>query len=138
MLEWVKVLNREIHTDETIAQLRQLRIALQEIILANLPDARPGQKWAFLKFFNLRKFEEAIKAVASAAYTDTGYQERSHKELKPSAAFTNNRLAQMPGQLVQHSNRAAAGKRLLECAEFVEDKDKAERKSVVSALNTWT
>ena len=64
----------------------------------------------------LHKFEECIKEVASAAYTDTTYQERSHKDLKPSALHTNNHTADRQGQMVRHAAHASASRHLLDAA----------------------
>jgi len=99
LLEWRQLVCREIHTGATIAGTQELCIALQNILKDQLGGIRGGQDWGFLKFFDTRKFEEIIKVVASAAYTDTGYQERSHKNLKPSAAHTNNHANSAAGQV---------------------------------------
>lgn len=55
-------------------------------------------QWKTLKFFSLRKFESAIAFTGSAHLTDTSSHERTHKDTKRVARFTNNhaeKLAQM-------------------------------------------
>jgi len=43
LLEWRKLVCREIHTDATIAEMQELRIALQNILLDLLCGIRGGQ-----------------------------------------------------------------------------------------------
>lgn len=48
------------------------------------------KNWAFPKFFLMREFERSIKWLGCAHWASTGFGERSHTDLKPHAAFTNN------------------------------------------------
>jgi len=79
--------------------------------------------------------------VASAAYTDTGYQERSRKNPKPSAAHTNNHANSAAVQVLRHFLSAATADRLLEATAEMEDA-KAELVSaalarIVTCIASW-
>lgn len=44
-----------------------------------------------LKLHFMYKFEHWPSSVAGASYTSTSENERTHKDVKPAAGFTNNR-----------------------------------------------
>lgn len=119
---------REIYTEANVAEMSARRLTLQALLEERLAHLRGVRGWKLPKFFALRKFEEIIRMLASPAYCDTGYQERSHKDIKPSARFTNNHPSQVAGQMVRHSVRSSAARRLLEASAG----DKKERRSLVS------
>ena len=62
-------------------------------------DIAPSKNWAFRKFYIMRLFEQAIPRFGSANWCSTAFGERSHKDMKSQAAFTNGREEQMDLQV---------------------------------------
>ena len=137
LLEWHQLANYEIHTEATIAELRERCLTLQAEILKL---KRGGKEWAIPKFFNIRKFHEYIELVASAPFTDTGFLEALHKALKGSAGHTNNRPNDMDTQLSKHAQRSAAAQRILDAVQGASKELEGlswKRLSMVSQILFW-
>ena len=62
-------------------------------------DIAPAKNWAFRKFYIMRLCEEAIQRFGSANWCSTAFGERSHKDMKAQAAFTNGREEHMDMQV---------------------------------------
>jgi hypothetical protein len=120
------MIHQEIHTDESIAAIdQQCRILIKSIEKVS----RGGNEWKLPKIFRLRLFAESIKRTGCASLTNTGPQERHHKDLKISEGFTNNHRGQVELHFRHHSTREAAAKRVLAAAE---PETKQERTSMAS------
>lgn len=63
------------------------------------PDIAPGKNWAFMKFYLMRLYEQDIQRFGSANWCSTAFGERSHKDMKAQAAFTNGREEHMDLQV---------------------------------------
>ena len=113
LLEWHHLLCREIHTPATILKLRELCTTLQRLLIDKLTPYRGGRVWKIPKFFALRKFAAAIKAFAASCFTDTGFQESTHKRLKSKSRFTNGRKSLMAPQMSNRAGRDAGLERVL-------------------------
>lgn len=101
-LQFLVQVRREIHSERSLRIMREKRVNLQST-LKKYGELRAGKGWKFLKFFALCKFEMFAMHVASAAFTDTGFQEAQHKFLKPSAMHTNNRPNDKLAQTMKHA-----------------------------------
>lgn len=129
LLEWHHLLCREIHTPATIMKLRELCMTLQQSLIEKLTPYRGGRIWKIPKFFALRKFAGAIKACAASCFTDTGYQESTHRRLKNKSRFTNGRKSLMAPQMSKRAARDAALERVLAA---LSSPPRKKRNSVVS------
>ncbi len=123
---------QEIHTDASIAAVEEQCNKLIRCILQFLSGIRGGCDWKLPKIFRLRLFAEAIREIGCAMFTNTGPQERNHKDLKESEGFTNNHAGRVDLDFRRHSTREAAAKRTLAAAAAAETEAKKERMSMVS------
>lgn len=85
-LEFEMLANYYCHDVDSLGRMKGAALTLRELI----QDEFPEYNLNFIKFFSLRKFYEEPVRSACANLTDTSYHERSHKELKAAARFTNN------------------------------------------------
>ena len=63
------------------------------------PEIAPGKNWAVMKFYLMRLYEQDIQRFGSANWCSTVFGERSHKDMKAQAAFTNGREEHMDLQV---------------------------------------
>ena len=80
---------QEIHTDASIKEVERLATKFIETLHEDLPEIRGGNKWKLPKIFRIKLFSVFIKKVGCAMVTNTGPQERSHKDLKESNRHTS-------------------------------------------------
>lgn len=75
------------HTDADIVKLEKAILEAQRLFKLHI---RTSQGVKYPKFLAMRAFPDNIRWLGSADLTDTGPYERTHKDAKVAAPFTNN------------------------------------------------